>query len=196
MTAVLTPNVDRYLAHVRAALRGVPTAEADDILRELHSHIDDLTRDGTDARAALNSLGDPVDLAKTYTAAHQLVRAECSASPLVILQGLRHASRSRWGRLAVTALYLFGYMSVLTLWSAVIDKLFTPSSTGLWYMPGNPWSLTLVSRGSPPAGGRELLGWWFVPIGAGAGWVLRAVIDWLAQAWIRRYRRVAEPQDS
>ena len=87
-----------------------------------------------------------------------------------------------------TALYLFCYANVVTLWAAAIDKLSGQSRTGLWYTPGNVWSLALVTNGNPPAGSRELLGWWLVPAVVVAGWVVRYLADRIAHWWIRRYR--------
>jgi hypothetical protein len=188
------PKIESYLAQVRAALRGLPAPEIDDILRELRSHIVELTSDGMDLEAALHSLGDPVDLAKTYRTDNQMVQAECSGSPLVILQGLRHASRSRLGRFFVTVLYFFGYANVVALLAAAIEKLIVPARTGLWYTPGKIWSLNLVRGGDAPAGAKELLGWWLVPIALVVGWALRYLIDRVAQWWIRRYRRSRAPQ--
>jgi hypothetical protein len=186
----LESRTESYLASVRAALRGLPEREIDDILRELRGHIAEVAgRDGSELETALQSLGDPVDLAKTYRAESQLVRAECSGSPLVILQGLRHASGSRLGRFAVTALYAFAYINVFALWAAALEKFFSPAKTGLWYTPGNLWSLTLVPGGEQPPRARELLGWWLVPIAVVVGWTLKYVTDRIAQWWIGRYRR-------
>src|SRR5215469_6929920 len=152
-------RTDSYLSRVRAALRGLPEHEVDDILRELRGHIVELAgQDGSGLEAALRSLGDPGDLAKTYRAENQLAQAECSGSPLVILQGLRHASGSRQGRFAATALYAFAYINVLTLWAAALERILAPSHGGLWYVRGNIWSITLVTGGNPPAGAQELLG--------------------------------------
>lgn len=138
-------QIESYLAQVRIALRGLPEREIDDILRELRSHVIELAEEqGGNATAALQSLGDPLDLAMTYRSENQVTRAECSNSPFVILQGLRHTSSNRGGRVLVTALYLFGYANVVTLWAAAVDKLLDPSRTGLWYTPGNVWSLSLV----------------------------------------------------
>ena len=182
-------KIDSYLARVRAALRGLPEREVDDILRELRSHAVELAgEDGAGVEAALQSLGDPVDLAKTYRAENRMVQAECTGSTLVILQGLRHASRSWLGRFTVTVVYVFGYANVLALWVAAADKLFFPSRTGLWYTPV-VWSLKLVTDGRQPAGANELLGWWLVPAALVAGWILRYLIDRAARWWIRRYRR-------
>jgi hypothetical protein len=187
-TAGSDSRIDSYLARVRAALRGLPEREIDDILRELRGHARELA-EGQGVEAALRSLGDPVDLAKTYRAENEIARAECSGSPLRILQGLRHSSRSRIGRVTAGALYFFGYANVLTLWVAASDKLFFPSRTGLWYTSGNIWSLRLVTDGREPAGAHELLGWWLIPVTLAAGWILRYLVDQAARWWIRRYRQ-------
>jgi HAAS domain-containing protein len=183
-------KIDSYLGRVRAALRGLPEREVDDILRELRSHAVELAGEGgAGVETALRSLGDPVDLAKTYRAENRMVQAECTGSTLVILQGLRHANRSWLGRFTVTVVYAFGYAYVLALWVAAVDKLLFPSRTGLWYTPGRIWSLKLVTDGRQPAGANELLGWWLVPVALVAGWLLRYLIDGAARWWIRRYRR-------
>jgi len=188
MTADSGRDLERYLMQVRAALRGLPEPEIDDILRELRSHIVESAGDGTELAAALGALGNPLDLANTYRADNQMAQAECTCSPLVILQGLRHASRSRLGCFAVTALYCFAYTFVVILVSAAVIKLFAPAHTGVFYTPGNLLSFQLIGDGSPPPGANELLGWWLVPIGLVAGLSLRYPIDWVAQWWIRRYR--------
>jgi len=190
-------KIENYLARTRIALRGLPEREIEDILRELRSHATEIAeQQGDDVDAALQSLGDPTRLAKTYLAENQMTRAECSRSPLVILLGLRHATRTRWGRVTTTALYAFGYINILALWSVAIEKLFAPSQVGLWFTPGNLWSLTLVKGGNPPPGAHELLGWWLVPILFITGWVLRRVVDKIAQWWIGRHRRANAPQES
>jgi hypothetical protein len=190
VSAGMEPRIDSYFARVRIALRGLPEPEIDDILRELRSHVEELTgNEESGIEAALRSLGDPVDLAQTYRSENQLVRAECSGSPLVILAGLRHANRGTLGRTAVTALYVLGYFGMGTLWAGALEKVLAPSRGGLWYTPGDFWSTTLIVGGNPPAGARELLGWWVVPITLIAGWGVKYVSDGLARWWIGRYRR-------
>lgn len=189
-------KIESYLAQVRVALRGLPEPEVEDILQELRSHVAD--QSGGDARRiaeALESLGDPVELAWKYRAENQMVHAECSGSPLVILQGLRHATRSRPGRVIATALYFFGYINLFLLWSAAVEKLLSPSRAGLWYVRGDWRSLSLVRFENPPQGARELLGWWLVPIAAIAGWGVKVVTDRTAQWWIGRYRRNNESRE-
>lgn len=191
MTTTAGPEsrIEGYLARVRAALHGLPDRDIDDILRELRAHVVELTGEGgVDIQAALGSLGDPVDLAKTYRNENLMAQAECSSSALVILQGLQHTSRSRWRRVTVTALYFFGYANVVALWADAILKVFAPSRIGLWYTPGSSWPVTLVTDGAAPAASRELLGWWLVPVFLVVGWALRYLIHRIAQWWIGRYR--------
>ncbi len=83
-----------------------------------------------------------------------MARAQCSGSPLTILQGLRYATKGTLGRLTVTALYVLGYFGMGTLWAGALEKLLAPSRGGLWYIPGDFWSITLVVGGNPPAGPR------------------------------------------
>lgn len=196
-TVTENPKVEKYLARARVAMRGMPGGEVEDALRELRSHIAELAaQDGGNAEAALESLGDPVELAKKYQADNQIVHAECSRSPLAILLGLRHASRTRIGQRAATALYVFGYFNAFAFLAVAVDKLFTPSKVGLWYTPGNTWSLTLVTDGNRPDGSHELMGWWIVPAAVLICWLLRYITDRIAQWWIRRYRRRSAAQEA
>jgi hypothetical protein len=181
-------KVDSYLDRVRTALRGMPERQLDDIMRELRAHAIDLA-EGKGIEAAFASLGDPVDLAKAYRAESQIIRAECSSSSLNILLGLRHAGRTHAGRVLATVLYIFGYTNVVALWVAAVDKLIFPSRTGLWYVPGDWTSLALRTSDSHPPGAHELLGWWLIPAAIFAGWILRYLIDGVAQWWLRRYRQ-------
>lgn len=184
-------RVSSYFEQVRAALRGLPQPQIEEILRELRSHVIELGgAGGQGVEAALRSLGDPIELAKTYRSEYRIERAECSSSPLVILQALRTTTRGSAGRITATALYVFGYINALALWAAAVDKLFTPSRVGLWFNPGNFWPITLVTTGDTPSGARELLGWWFVPFALCVGWVLKYLTDRIARWWIARYRRL------
>jgi hypothetical protein len=192
MTIHANPDarVDGFLAKLRAGLRGMPEPEIEDILREIRSHVTDLAEaDGSDVESAIRSMGDPVELATTYRAENLVIQAECSGSPLWILQALRYGSRTRLGRFTGSLLYLFGYVNVITLWLAAVAKAFAPSRTGLWYAPGTTWPLTLVTDGAAPTGARELLGWWLIPAAAVSGLALKYAIDHIARWWLRRYRR-------
>ena len=187
------PRIDAFVARLRAALRGMPEREIDDILREIRSHIAELSEsEGSDVETAIRSLGDPVDLAMRYRAESVIVQAECSGSPLVIVQALRHATRTRVGRSTATLLYVFGYATVIALWREAVHGLFGTDRTRLWYTPGAGWPLALASDGSVPAGSTELLGWWLIPVLIVAGLALKYAVDRVAKWWLRRRRRSNE----
>lgn len=159
------PRIDSFLSRLRAALRGMPEREIDDILREIRSHIAELSEaEGSDVEAAIRSLGDPIDLATTYRAENLMIRAECSGSPLVILQALRHASRTRAGRFTATLLYVLGYSTVIALWREAIHEILAPVRP------------------------RELLGWWLAAVLIVAGWAVKYAVDHVAKWWLRHYR--------
>lgn len=190
MTATADTNakVSSYLEQVRAALRGLPQPQIEEILWELRSHVTELGgAEGQGIEAALRSLGNPIDLANTYQSEFLIKRSECSGSPLVILQALRATTRGGPGRVAATVLYAFGYINALALWAAAVDKVFTPSRAGLWFNPGKVWPFTLVTTGDTQPGAREVLGWWFVPFALLVGWAIKYLTDRIARWWIARY---------
>ena len=196
-TAGTNAKVSNYLEQVRAALRGLPQPQIEEILRELRSHVNELGgAEGQGIEAALRSLGDPIDLGNTYQSEFLIKRAECSGSPLVILQALRATTRGSLGRVAATALYAFGYINTLALWAAAVDKVLTPSRVGLWFNPGKVWPFTLVTSGDTLSGAREVLGWWFVPFALFVGWALKYMTDRIARWWIARYRRSRKSQEA
>jgi len=82
-----------------------------------------------------------------------------------------------------------------TLWAGALEKLLAPSRGGLWYTPGDFWSTTLVVGGNPPAGARELLGWWLVPIALLVGWGVKYVSDRIALYKIVQYRQAKVSQE-
>ena len=186
------PAVERYLDRVRSALRGMPRAEVDDIVRELRGHIAERSEPG-DVDAALRSLGDPEDLAREYLTDHVTTRAECDRSPIVVLHGLvllRRRSPAGWIVLALTA---FLYAWAFVLGAASIEKILSPHDVGLWYRFGSISLPRLTVDGPGPAGTREMLGWWIVPVGFAACAVLLFAARGFGLWWIRRSRSMREP---
>lgn len=186
--------VERYLDRVRAALRGLPGSEVDDILRELRVHIDERSASGYEIEAVLRSLGEPEDIAREYHTDHVTARAEGGHSPLAVLHSLvllRRGSAVGWIVLGCTAfLYAWG----IALVAAAIEKLLSPHDVGLWYRTGTVSIPRLTIDGAEPPGTRELLGWWIVPAGTVAGAGLLYAAGQLGLWWIRRSRAGREPQ--
>ena len=142
--------------------------------------------------AALATLGSPEQLAGQYLTDTLLARAEASRSPVQILSSL-----FRWASLSVAGFFVLlgsvlGYFfgAVLILVAAL--KPFHPHSAGLWLISngGDDYEFSFrLGFGSIPAGGRDLLGWWIVPVGSLAGFGLVMLTTHIALWCVRQYRK-------
>ncbi|MGD0506340.1 MAG: DUF1700 domain-containing protein [Terriglobales bacterium] len=190
-------RIEAYLGRLRQRLRSLNDEDAREIVEELRSHIiDKVTASGqataAGVDAALASLGSPEELASQYMTDDLLARAEVSRSPVRILESLFH-----WASLSVAGFFVLlgsviGYFfgAVFILVAAL--KPFHPHTAGLWIFPNGSGDFELSFRmgfGSVPAGGRDVLGWWIVPIGWTAGWGLVMLTTYIAVWFVRQYRK-------
>jgi hypothetical protein len=165
-------KIDAYLNTLRRLLRGVNEADARDIVEELRSHI--LDRAAADGEVtpsaiahALTALGSPEDIAGQYLTDELVKRAQVNRSPWLILQSL-----FRWATLSfmgfwVLMISLIGYFFAGSLSLCALLKPIHPATAGLWLIP-DPSDTVLSLRlgfGAVPVNGRELLGWWIIPLG-------------------------------
>jgi hypothetical protein len=197
MTNAAQNRIDSYLKKLREGLPGMRPADADEIVKELHSHIaDKASANGelSDAgvEAALAALGSPEELAKEYLKDDLLARMEASRSPVTILDGLfRWASLSKTGFFALLGTlvgYFFGFVCML----CAMLKPFHPNSAGLWKFldkAGDPEFSLRLGFGPAPQNGQELLGWWIVPIGLGVGFICLLLTTSFARWCVQQFRR-------
>ena len=190
-------RIEAYLGRLRQRLRSLNDEDAREIVEELRSHIiDKVTASGqataAGVDAALASLGSPEELASQYMTDDLLARAEVSRSPVRILESLFH-----WASLSVAGFFVLlgsviGYFFGAVFILVALLKPFHPHTAGLWIFPGAGGDLETSFRlgfGSVPAGGRDLLGWWIVPIGWMAGGGLVILTTYFAIWCVRQYRR-------
>lgn len=187
-------RLDDYLGELRARLRGVPDAEASEIVAELRSHVRDSAGSGGELTASavaavLERLGSPEDLASLYVTESLLGQAGRSGSTWLLLRSL-----SRWATVSVAGCFallglIAGYVLAASFFCAALMKPFASGRVGLWRLAGGEISLRLGFVAPPPPQGQELLGWWIVPVGlllgAGAFWLTPRFGRWA----IRRFRR-------
>jgi HAAS domain-containing protein len=189
-------KIESYLSRLRQHLRGLRSEDAREIVEELRSHITDkaaasgeITPTGVDAALAL--LGAPEELASQYTTDDLFTRAEVSRSPLRILESLfRWASLSVAGFLVLLTSIVGYFVGGALMWCAVL-KLIHPQTAGLWVIShGGDIEISLrLGFGSPPVGGRDVLGWWIVPLGLVVGCGLVLLTTHLALWCTRQYRK-------
>jgi len=174
-------HLDTYLSQVQRHLHGLPDAEAREVIAELRSHVLDKV-DGAPTpqrvEAAIAELGSPKEVARLNVTERVVARLETNRSPLRVLWGAaRLAGLSLYGFLAFMV-SLTGYGVALSLLVTAAVKPFLPDHAGLWWTPdpkfGHSMSLGVVF---PSPGGKELLGWWIIPIGV-VGGLLVGYLTW------------------
>src|SRR5262245_7695416 len=104
------PEIERFIDGVRSRLRGTPAAQVDEILLELRGHSSERLAAGRGVAEAIESLGDPADLADEYRTERVATRAQCSGSPIVVLHSLLLLRRGRFTGWVVLAFAAFGYV--------------------------------------------------------------------------------------
>jgi uncharacterized membrane protein len=186
-------KIEAYLSGLRARLRGLSRDDIHEIAEELHSHILDkaaaggeVTSAGVDA--ALAALGSPEELASQYAIDALLARAEVSRSPLWVLDSL-----FRWASLSVAGFFVLlisivGYFLGVVFMLCAVLKPFHPRTAGLWVFPDGTISLRMGFGGAPLVG-RDVLGWWIVPVGLGVGCGLVTFTTRFALWCAREYRK-------
>jgi hypothetical protein len=185
-------RIETYLGSLRLRLRGFKDQDVREIVEELRSHIVDKVASGDNLDGVLAGLGSPEELASQYTTDDLLARAEVSRSPFRILEGL-----FRWASLSLAGFFVLlgsivGYFVGGAFVLCALLKSFHPHTAGLWLLPDATGDSTFSLRlgfSSAPAGGRELLGWWMIPVGLAVGGGLVMLTTRFALWCVQRYRR-------
>jgi len=207
--------VNEYLARLRKAFDYLPSAQRDEMVEEVRSHV--LERIEAEpcvteqlVNGILRAVGDPEELASQDRTEATLRRALKTRSPWVLLRGT--LTWATTGIAGVIALFvtLTGYGCAAVCYLSVFLKPFFPSRIGLWLRPEHtltlgywdgrfsgtqvygisvrPPALFVLGTLSPTEGPvRELLGSWLLPVGLLCG-ALFAVGTTLLTRWlIRRF---------
>ena len=189
-------RMEAYLGRLRQRLRGLNDHDAREIVEELRSHIKDkagasgeVSSVGVDA--ALAALGSPEELASQYMTDHLLARAEVSRSPVRILESLfRWASLSLAGFLVLLTSLVGYFLGIVFILVAAL-KSFHPRTAGVWVLPDGADEFMISIRlgfGTAPPAGKEVLGWWIIPIGLVVGCALVMLTTRFAIWCVRQYR--------
>jgi hypothetical protein len=198
LTSGAQQRIDAYLAKLRKRLPGIDEQDIREIVEELRSHILDKTSASEEGvtvggvEATLAALGTPEQLAGEYLRDNLLARAEVSRSPVQILEIL-----FRCASLSVAGFFVFiasivGYFLGTALVLCALLKPVHPRTAGLWIIPAGTEDSSMSLRlgfGSAPSNGREVLGWWIVPLGLVLGCGLVMLTTRFGLWCVRRYRK-------
>lgn len=155
--------IHNYLQSLMRFLSRLDREDADDVLREIESHIYDVMEmreengQMIDASAILEGFGQPRDLASQYVD-HILKGAPPP-------RGFKAIQRVKRG--ATTGLRFatgfFGYILSATLIAIGLYKPLNPDAVGFWANESGE-SIVIGTLSEVPAGTQELMGWWIMPI--------------------------------
>ena len=160
--------IHNYLQSLMRFLSRLDQEDADDVLREIESHIYDVMEireeNGQliDASAILEGFGQPRELASQYVD-HILQ----GAPPPKGFRAIQQVKRGATHGLRVAAGFS-GYTTAATLIAIGFYKLVDPESVGFWVAQSGE-SVVIGALSEVPMGTHELLGWWIMPIAIGLG---------------------------
>ena len=155
--------IHQYLQELNRYLARLSKAEAQEVIREIESHIFDAIEQGeaagqaVDATTILTGFGQPRELAAQYVA-----HITTGAPPPT---GFKAIQKMKQG--VTIGLYysmaLFGFSIAASLMALVIAELVAPELVGIWSAAnGNSFAIGFASPSLPPE--QEKLGAWIVPI--------------------------------
>lgn len=157
-----------YMDALASHLGRLEKADADEVIREIDSHIHDVLDQAKargepiDVAELLAGFGPPATLAAQYIA-HIQTGTPPPAGFRVIQRVKQSVTRGLYYSMAV-----FGFSIALAFLMLALAKLFDPAAVGVWSAAeGN--SATISWAGSPYPVSEELLGWSLVPIALLAG---------------------------
>lgn len=157
--------IHEYLKSLGLYLSRLDNATADEVIREIESHIYDRLEEPQRTATVgeiLDGFGNPRELANAYV--EHII--EGTPPP----KGFRAIEAVKKG--AGKGLYYLtggiGYFVALSLMILGLAKPFSADTIGVWTAPhGEAFVVGMLSN--QPAGTDELLGWWLIPLALGLG---------------------------
>jgi uncharacterized membrane protein len=176
-----------YFARVDRALAPLSREEADAVRQELETHILDAmagTPAGeTDARAALEQLGDPDEFIPQLVSDRLRARAGRTFGPLDVASAILRTAATGIRGLVTAVVTSIGYLVATVLIFLGVLKLTTSQDVGVFRLSTGELFIGADSN----VDGVDLLGVWFAPLAIVAGIVLYLLITWA-------YGRVKTPR--
>lgn len=155
--------IREYMRALIAQLGKLERTEAEEVIREIESHLHDVVDqaeargDDLDVAALLEGFGPPETLAAQYIA-HIQNGAPPPAGFRVIQRFTLSVTRGLYYSMAA-----FGFSVAIALLLLALAKIVDPSSVGVWSVAGGN-AIFITWSGSPHPEAQELLGYGLVPV--------------------------------
>lgn len=152
-----------YVGTLATHLDSLETADAEEVIREIESHLHEVVdqaeaqQEALDVAALLAGFGPPERLAAQYIA-HLRDGTPLPAGLRVLQQVRRSVSSGLYYSMAG-----FGFTIAALLLGLALSKLFTPDMIGVW-SAANGNAYVISWSGPPQPQAEELLGWTLLPI--------------------------------
>lgn len=156
-------TIHQYLKSLSKYLSRLGKNDAEEVIKEIESHIYDVMQDNEsndlpiNAKEILAGFGEPRELASQYVA--HILEGEPPPKGFRAIQRVKKGAT--WGLYVATA--IFGYGIALALTLLALYKPFAPDEVGLWSQ-GEGHSFALGVIPIPREGYQEILGWWIIPV--------------------------------
>jgi len=155
-------QIDRYIKALSKALRGIPTAEVEDIIAEIGAHLDHRAGEGK-LETALAELGSPAVCARAFRDELLLQTAFNDGGPARTFGALLALGTRRL--IAAVGLLFASFFLILSIAMAVsaIAEIFSPETVGLWVGSGGGSFVFGTVNNLPGETYTEVLGRWYFP---------------------------------
>ncbi|MBP2159617.1 MULTISPECIES: DUF1700 domain-containing protein [Asticcacaulis] len=162
--APLPSHVIQWLNTLQQALRPLPQAERDDIIREARAHLEDRIAAGLSPENALHGFGDARAYARGFLDDHSLNTALTSKRIIPMLKTLTvFAGRSTLAFFGLMGTLIAGGIGLSSAISLIIE-IFRPELVGLWYRAEDHNTILRLGTWTPPEGATDIAGAWIYPL--------------------------------
>jgi len=181
----LPTEAEQFLRKLSAALAGLPSADRDDIVAEIRSHLAERAARGEADLVA--PFGPPEAYAASFLQERALAGALARGSSWALGRALASGARRAGGWYAVLVLAILHLYGIGLVAMAALKPLF-PANVGMFVGDGK---FGLGAHFGPEAeykysGTREVLGWWAIPIFLVAGALILHAANWALRHLARR----------
>jgi uncharacterized membrane protein len=171
-----------YIKQLKWSLSKLPSEDREEIIQEVHGHLMDRLKASEtveDFQKTLREFGPPEEYARSFLENYEASAALASASPWQILQQnfrmIGHRGSVALSFLVILFLYILSVFLILV----GLLKPFFSKNIGAWVFE-NPFGI-LFGFNFTPGSGKEILGYWIIPLSIILGAVLFVVTSRLSR---------------